>query len=191
MNTLRFNPLDEWKSNMSNHLFLGLSEMIIWLDDFFKGRSDLKMIEIGSYMGESTCLFASSGMFKEIHCIEPFQGQEEANDLLGNNWGEVKQEFNMNIRFFDNITLHQDFSYNVVDKFKDKSFDFVYIDGSHYYEDVLKDIELYLPKLKALRLIGGHDYSKEFQDVCDVVNELVGEPDKCFVDSSWIKNVGF
>ena len=30
------------------------------------------MCEIGSYMGESTLIFASQMIFDEIHCIEPF-----------------------------------------------------------------------------------------------------------------------
>ena len=34
------------------------------------------------------------------------------------------------------------------EKFEDESFDLVYIDASHWYKDVVKDIELWLPKVK-------------------------------------------
>ena len=40
------------------------------------------MIEIGSYLSESTMMFASSNIFTEIHCIEPFSGYEEFNDMF-------------------------------------------------------------------------------------------------------------
>ena len=50
------------------------------------------MIEIGSYMGESSSLFASSGMFKEIHCIEPFHQYEDFNDDFGYTWDDKKKE---------------------------------------------------------------------------------------------------
>ena len=71
------------------------------------------MIEIGSYMGESTMMFASSNIFTEIHCIEPFSGYEEFNDMFAINWDIVYDEFKTNTRHFDNITLHKDFSYNI------------------------------------------------------------------------------
>ena len=76
------------------------------------------MLEIGSYKGESTMMFAASGIFKEIHCIDPYYGVEEANTILQEDWENVKQEFKINTRYFDNITLHQDYSYNIVDKFE-------------------------------------------------------------------------
>jgi len=36
--------------------------------------------------------------------------------------------------------------------------DFVYIDGNHKFDYVLKDIEIYYPKLKKGGVIGGHDW---------------------------------
>ena len=90
-------------------------------------------------------------------------------------------------RFFDNIIHHEDYSYNVVNNFKDNDYDFIYIDGSHTYESVKRDLELYLPKLKKGGIIGGHDYSQIWPGVIEAVNEVVGNPDKNFIDDSWIK----
>lgn len=42
--------------------------------------------------------------------------------------------------------------------FIDQYFDFVYIDGSHRYDDVLADLEAWLPKIKNNGLLCGHDY---------------------------------
>tara|TARA_B100000123_G_C25692764_1_gene411604 strand:- start:114 stop:686 length:573 start_codon:yes stop_codon:yes gene_type:complete len=189
MKTLRYNPPSEWTGDSSNHLFLGFCDMLSYVNSYFKSRNDLKMIEIGSYMGESSSLFASSGMFKEIHCIEPFHQNEDANDDLGYTWDDKKKEFETNTRMFDNIILHEDFSFNVEHKFKDGTFDFVYVDGEHDYESVERDIKLYLPKLKPLSLFGGHDYHVGFQ-VIEAVNNLFGKPDDIFGDTSWIKKVG-
>ena len=93
MKTLRYNPPSEWTGDSSNHLFLGFCDMLSYVNSYFKSRNDLKMIEIGSYMGESSSLFASSGMFKEIHCIEPFHQNEDVNDDLGYTWDDKKKEF--------------------------------------------------------------------------------------------------
>tara|TARA_R110000803_G_scaffold90485_1_gene157890 strand:- start:422 stop:1006 length:585 start_codon:yes stop_codon:yes gene_type:complete len=192
MNSLRFNPSTKWNDDQGNRYFLGFMELIF--DIFYdlkntKGKKDLKMLEIGSYKGESTFLFASSGIFKEIHCIDPYEGAEEANSILQENWGNVKQEFITNTRYFNNITLHKDYSYNIYNNFPDQYFDFIYIDACHEYEDVKKDIQLYLPKTN--HLIGGHDYQKEWPGVVKAVDEILGTPHKIYGDDSFIINTQY
>ena len=94
MKTLRYNPPSEWTNSSANYLFLGFCDMLSYINSYFKGRNDLRMIEIGSFMGESSSLFASSGMFKEIHCIEPFSGKEEAFDTLPiDTWRDIYKLF--------------------------------------------------------------------------------------------------
>ena len=184
-NSLRFNPKPEWNNSpQGNRYFYGLLNILFDLYHIFKNKSNVKMLEIGSYKGESTFMFASSGLFNEIHCIDPYKGNEEANNVLNEDWETVKQDFRINTRHFNNITLHQDYSYNIADTFPDKYFDFIYIDGSHEYKDVKKDLELYLPKTN--HLIGGHDYQKEWPGVIQAVNELIGQPHLTYADESFI-----
>lgn len=183
--SLRFNPKPEWNNNDKlNRYFFGLLKMLFDLFILLRDVKNPKMLEIGSYKGESTFMFASSGIFKEIHCIDPYKGKEEAKGIFKENWDEIKKEFTLNTRQFDNITLHEDYSYNIVDKFKDGYFDFIYIDASHEYEDVKKDLELYLPKTKYL--IGGHDYQKEWPGVIKAVNEKFGNAHREYEDESWL-----
>jgi len=187
-NSLRFNPQKEWNLMSSgNRYYIGLNILIIDVLNTLSSKYNLKMLEIGSYKGESTFMFASSGIFDEIHCIDPHQGDEQANGIFNDSWEEIQQEFKLNTRYFNNITLHQDYSYNIVDKFEDGYFDFIYIDASHEYEDVKKDLELYLPKTNVL--IGGHDYQKEWPGVVEAVEEVVGTPHKTYIDGSWIYSV--
>ena len=67
------------------------------------------------------------------------------------------------------------------------SVDFIYIDGLHTYEQIKKDITNYLPLLKPNCLIGGHDYHTTWGGVIKGINEILGEPDTTFLDTSWIK----
>ena len=188
MNTFRYKPPSDWLEGKSNQIFLGFCAMLSYIDNFFNSRNDLKMIEIGSYMGESTSLFSSSGMFSEINCIEPFDHDQDCLDILGHeDWDFVKEEYKINTRIFDNIKLYKDFSYNVSDKFDNDSFDFVYIDGNHDYEAVMNDIKKYKPKLRKNSLIGGHDI--DYDGVKNAVNEVFGKPDKTFTDFGWVKIV--
>jgi len=67
--------------------------------------------------------------------------------------------------------------------------DFVYIDGLHTYEQVSRDIDNYLQIIKPSGSIGGHDYHRVYQGVINAINEKLGEPDKTFKDTSWIKKI--
>ena len=183
MITQRFNTPKRWNFDI-NHQFIGFIELLTELSESLNGS---KMIEIGSYMGESTMLFASTKLFDKIYSIEPHSGFEEFNQVTNFTWEDVKKEYKLNTRFFNNIEHIKNFSYNVVDMFDDDSIDFIYIDGRHDYESVKLDLELYLPKLKNGGIIGGHDYNKNnWPEVCRAVNEVIGEPHKIFKDSSWI-----
>jgi hypothetical protein len=53
--------------------------------------------------------------------------------------------------------------------------DFVYIDGSHRYEAVKRDIELFYPKVKTGGVIGGHDFWANEIGVCRAVLEFAGD----------------
>jgi hypothetical protein len=61
-------------------------------------------------------------------------------------------------------------------------FDFVYIDADHSYEAVKKDIEIWLPLIKAGGMIGGHDYgfpdeAVRYGGVQEAVDEIFGSND--------------
>lgn len=58
-------------------------------------------------------------------------------------------------------------------KLVDDNLDFVYIDGSHKFDDVLLDIELYYEKVRKGGVIGGHDI--QMDDVLSAVDEYFGE----------------
>ena len=93
-NSLRFNPPKEWNLMTSgNRYYIGLSILIIDVLNTLSSKTNLKMLEIGSYKGESTFMFASSGIFDEIHCIDPHQGNEEANGIFNDSWEEIQKEF--------------------------------------------------------------------------------------------------
>ena len=44
--------------------------------------------------------------------------------------------------------------------FDDEYFDFVYIDGDHSYEAVIKDLDSWYPKLKEYGVMCGDDYGR-------------------------------
>ena len=190
MITQRFNSNKDYRGDVEtsrNYMFLGFIELLTVLSNKLD-KTDYTMIEIGSYMGESTMMFASTGLFSTIYSIDPLDGYEEFNEMHDYSWEFIRGEFTKNTKYFDSIVYLQDFSYNVVDKFENDSIDFIYIDGSHSEENVRRDLELYLPKLKKNGIIAGHDYLElVWPDLVNVVTDIVGKPDIVFSDTSWIK----
>jgi hypothetical protein len=187
MSSLRFNPDPKWNNMWGNRFYAGLTQLMYDVSLTLKDKPGLKMLEIGSYKGESTFMFAALGIFEEIHCIDPHEGNEEFNLVSNETWGNVQEEFKTNTRHFNNITHYKEYSYDISHTFHDGYFDFIYIDGAHDYISVKKDIELYLPKTK--HLIGGHDYQKQWPGVIKAVNERFNEPDVVYPDDSWVNSL--
>jgi predicted O-methyltransferase YrrM len=144
------------------------------------------MIEIGTFTGESTVIFGDH--FKKVIGIDPMLQDYDVQDPTSKfNFNEVLDMFNDRTKDYKNISLVQKTSDDAVLDFTDESFDFIYIDGIHQYENVKQDIINYLPKVKKGGVIGGHDYGPHWPGVKQAVDEMFGQPDKVFKDTSWIK----
>ena len=72
----------------------------------------------------------------------------------------------------DRVRVLKMFSSEAAAFIDDGSLDFCFIDGNHLYEYVLRDIEMYLPKIKKGGLIAGHDYGMEGTGVKRAVNDF-------------------
>lgn len=76
----------------------------------------------------------------------------------------------------NNVEIIRKNSKEALESFPDKYFDWIYIDASHNYDDVLNDLELSRLKLKKNGSIVGDDYvnavGKWGNDVIRAVNEF-------------------
>lgn len=145
------------------------------------------MVEIGSYLGESTKIFAK--YFDKVISIDPFIDNYDLNDVACSfaPFSEVYKQFLINIEQFNNIQHIRKTSDDAIHEIK--KVDFVYIDGMHTYDQVKKDIINYLPKIKKGGVIAGHDYHPAWSGVMEAVHECIGTPDKVYQDFSWIKKI--
>ena len=154
-----------------------------------KDAKDLTMIEIGSYTGESTQVFAK--YFGKVISVDPFENGYDMNDLACHHadFKDVYTKFLENMQSFENVRNIRKKSDDAVFDLKAEKYDFVYIDGMHTYDQVKKDILNYKQLIKPGGFIGGHDYSGYWLDVVKAVDECLEKPDKTFQDASWAKKL--
>ena len=163
----------------------GLLSMIHDLGD----TRNMTMVEIGSYLGESTIMFAQK--FKKVITIDPFINNYDDSEYPKKYaaLSVVYEKFLENISAYSNIfhirKKSDDAIFDIIDEV-----DFVYIDGHHTYEQVKKDIINYKKVIKDGGIIGGHDFCDVWeQRVVKAVVECLGIPDKVYKDFSWVKKI--
>lgn len=168
-----------------NSWLSGLIGCINYVQDRIKVEN---MVEIGSYQGESTTLFAHYFKPKSLYAIDPFvNGYDEFDGSSTGDFTNVIYNFNLRIQQFPCIKHIKDFSVAASTKFEDNSLDFVYVDGDHTYDAVLNDVKAYVPKIRVGGYIGGHDLGKK--EITDVLILCFGDADVFFDDSSWLVQI--
>lgn len=155
-----------------NRLF-GLKDLC---DKFI--AEDLVMLEVGSFAGVSSELFAN--YCKQLYCVDIWKEYSEINQENLNN-GE--KQFDEMIERYDNIVKVKLPSKEASETFEDGFFDVIYIDAAHDYTNVLIDISSWLPKLKKGGVMAGHDYVT-LPGVRRAVDECFNNV-HTFSDSSW------
>lgn len=134
------------------------------------------VIEIGSFVGLSTVWFAER--VKSVITIDPFDAITREKYLKGEAKEAAEHQFEnfkKNTEAFDNITVIQTTSEEAARMLNAKA-DLVYVDGSHLYDEVKKDILLWYPR--AIKIFCGDDYSPWWPGVRRAVDEAPFEVNK-------------
>lgn len=151
--------------------------------------SGLKMVEIGSYAGESSEIWAKSGIFDKVICVDAWKNGYDQTDYASKTAELAENKFDEIASKYPCIEKCKCASLEAAGKFANGSLDLVYIDAMHTYDAVKADIEAWLPKIRKGGVISGHDYSDAWNGVVRAVNEKFGKPDQLFRDFSWVKRV--
>lgn len=134
-------------------------------------------VEIGSWKGRSAAFMAveiiNSGKQIRFDAVDPWSdgGPDLRHKTRGWTRDALFETFLRNIRpvrpFVTPIRLP---SLEAVTRYQDGSLDFVLIDGSHVYEDVVQDIRAWAPKVKPGGVLAGDDYAwPGVRQACDEV----------------------
>ena len=148
------------------------------------------IVELGSYMGESSVIFAKKFPNAKIYCVDSWEGGfDDKDSCSGVDYSHVESIFDQNCKEYKNIFKIKGLSTSV-----SINCDLVYIDACHKYECVKDDITHWSPLVS--KVISGHDYCVDLEELNQhphisgvkvAVDELLGKPDMLFEDWSWYK----
>ena len=154
------------------------------------GKVIERMLEIGSYAGDSAKIFKEEFPDSILFCVDPWENGYDPNDSSSylHPMEKIEDIFNqkiLNLKKIIKAKLTSDEFFSII---PNNYFDFIYIDGCHKYEYVKRDIINSIKKLRVGGILAGHDYIDQahLKGVYKAVNELLGHPDKLYEDGSWI-----
>jgi len=138
--------------------------------------------EIGVYRGEFSNDILRIINPQTLVLIDPYEtGGKEYGESLNHlrtaystneDYQFVAQRFSGNER----AELNRKYSFDAVGDYPNNHFDFIYHDASHLYEEFKKDLNDWLPKLRADGVMCGHDYIEiDNFGVVQAVNEFIEE----------------
>jgi hypothetical protein len=129
---------------------------------------DLIGAEIGVFIGINAAYLLQNLSIGRLYLVDTYKpyfdgGQEHYTQDQMNNFHATMMRTIAHSNFENVMPIIQESAW-AAKLFSDNYFDFVYIDASHAYDDVLNDINTWWPKVKHGGLFGGHDYGNLTQN---------------------------
>lgn len=158
------------------------------LPEFFKTLDFTVGAEIGVYKGEYTEKFCKIGI--KMYAIDPWHSYAGAGRTAKD---QTRQEFLYGhtqrvLASYNDCTIIRKTSMDAVHYFKDRSLDFVYIDGDHNFKHIAEDIYEWTWKVRIGGIVAGHDYFStipEAQNLICHVGPVVDAYTKVFGIDNW------
>lgn len=175
-----------------------------FLPDPLKGALDLceyvnskiqvkNVLELNSFQGELTTIFAHKLNPNSIHAVESFESrnpidvQNNDESIFLHKWNDVQHNFFLRAKHFPCINLHDVDIVEAVHLFDDGSFDFIYLGSNNSASKLRQLLDLYLPKLRDGGIIAGGEWGSDV--VVKTITDTVSNIDAHFEDHSWAKRI--
>jgi len=116
-------------------------------------------VEIGTHEGNFADHILGNSKNSILYCIDPYIKYNEYEDAMNNTVGDNTYNTTMNKlknKYGERVIFIRKFSEDALNDIPD-NIDFLYIDGNHRYKYVIKELELFYPKVKKNCWIIGDD----------------------------------
>ena len=149
-----------------NHLNIDGAEAPVHLTNF-KRKNLAKLFysleykcgaEIGIESGKFSQQICNQNPGVELLCVDAwakYRGYSRA--LPQEKYDKQEREARQRLAPYDVVIAH-DFSMNAVETVEPESLDFVYIDGNHAFDYVMRDIIEWAKRVRRGGIVSGHDY---------------------------------
>lgn len=205
MSTMHFSPNKEKWANLASVaqnkdvLFVRTPSHSTEINTFIEGwmtpvelawlhknaKTHRRIAEIGSWKGRSTYALLTGNKEGTVTAIDTWKGSSDPTDKTHGR--DVFEDFKNNVGHFTNLVVNRKSGVDAAQDYEDKSFDMVFIDAGHTYEEVKEDIKTWLPKVKKGGILCGHDYHpQKWPGVVKAVDEVFHKVDGV-VDTIWYK----
>lgn len=122
-------------------------------------------VEVGTHRGQFAEMLLSNWPKGRLFCVDPwldripgYEGQDVYLPAKGpDRTADLGAAKELLTPYLDRVMFMEMRSDQAVKKFYDRTLDFVYVDGNHYYEHVVQDLMSWWPKLKHGGILAGHD----------------------------------
>lgn len=149
-------------------------------------KNKLNIAEIGVYKGRCTAMWnvilSNLKIEYNYYAIDHFLGSIEHDKKID----YYKESLSNLDSIIDKIHLIKNDSVSQSRLYPREYFDIVYIDASHEYIEIKKDIIYWFQKVKKNGYICGDDYFHDFPGVIRAVNEIFGDKVKKFGKRQWL-----
>jgi len=156
---------------------------------FFKQMGFKVGVEVGVATGSFSIAIAKEGL--KVYGVDPFLEYEDFDHPGVCNQKRMDKLYEVAKKRCEpyNITIIRKTSMEAAKDFKDRSIDFVYIDGHHGFKYVAEDLWEWTKKVKKGGIISGHDFARNKKPVRDTfcihVPFVVDAFTKCFGIKNW------
>lgn len=171
--------IDGWGTVKQFQNIVGYKNLNVGTYDYLRKRFGNKKVADGFFREDLAILFQELGMTKgaeigvkkgfysallcmlnqplRLKCVDPWSPYENVS------WDEVEMNFihaKNNLSPF-NVEIIRKTSLQAADDVPKSSLDFVYIDGDHSFNEVMRDIIVWSDRVRPGGIVSGHDYTFE------------------------------
>jgi len=124
-----------------------------------QGEKPLRALQIGAFTGDATCWLLNLGHGVTVDDVDTFAGTPGEDYTQSLDWDQVRQTYlNRTAQYGERCRVWEMTSDEFFQQYDGPQFDLIYIDGSHEYEQVLRDAVNAWPLLKERGLLAFDDY---------------------------------
>lgn len=140
------------------------------LEVFRRLGSNVIGVEVGVCCGENTkAILDNCSNVRKIYAVDPWTAYSAIDQKTQNENYKKARSLLTSYELDDSVEIQRRTSQEAVELFKDKLFDFVYIDGDHAYDAVLADCRAWWPLVKPGGILSGHDFRVKDTEVRNAV----------------------